>query len=189
MGLRRSKDSEENLFRPLLVRVGLLSISLATLMLAFASTVPAPQDLLLPVRDASPADLSDTFRDRREGVRRHEAIDILAPWGTPVLATDDGIINRLFTSERGGIGLYLLDRGRDRCYYYAHLARYARGIREHRRVTRGEVLGYVGSTGNAREDAPHLHFAVYHVSEDGACSSGTPIDPFPLLVPPPIAAD
>lgn len=189
MGRQRSKDSEENLLRPLLLRVGLLSIAVATLLVAFASTSPAPGDLLLPVRYASPADLSDTFLDPREGGRRHQAIDISAPWGTPVLATDDGIVDRLSTSELGGIGLYLLDRDHDRCYYYGHLASYSRGLREGGRVARGEVVGYVGSTGNASENAPHLHFAVYDVSGDRTCSSGAPLDPFPLLAPRPIAAD
>jgi peptidoglycan LD-endopeptidase LytH len=184
MGRLRSSEPEESLLRPLLVRVSLVLLALAIVSGALVSTSPPPSDLLVPVRGAATVALLDSFRDFREGGRRHDAIDIPAPWGTPVLATDDGTVYRLFTSDKGGIGLYLLDRTRDRCFYYAHLARYTRGIREGQWVGRGEIVGFVGSTGNASENAPHLHFAVYDVSGHRGCASGTPIDPFPLLAPP-----
>lgn len=189
MARLRSREPEESVVRPLLERVVLLGLALAILTIAFVSTAPPPRDLLVPVRGATSRDLFDSFREPREGGRRHEAIDIPAPWGTPVLAADDGTVHRLFTSERGGIGLYLIDRARSRCYFYGHLARYTRGIREGGWVGRGEIVGFVGTTGNANDDAPHLHFAVYDVSGSRGCASGTPIDPFPLLASPPTATD
>jgi peptidoglycan LD-endopeptidase LytH len=189
MGRRRTLEPEENVLRSLLVRVVLLFLSLVVVLAAIVSTSAPTRDLLVPVRGATERDLFDSFRDPREGGRLHEAIDISAPFGTPVLAADDGIVHRLFTSERGGIGLYLLDRTRERCFFYGHLARYSRGMREGYRVGRGEVVGFVGSTGNASEDAPHLHFAVLDVSGNRGCSSGTPLDPFPLLIPAPLGAD
>ncbi|MGH9323643.1 MAG: M23 family metallopeptidase, partial [Vicinamibacteria bacterium] len=138
--------------------------------------------ILLPVRGVSLGELADSFRDARDGGRRtHGAIDIEAPWGTPVVASTDGTVHRLFASERGGLSVYHLDADSRRCYYYGHLSRYAGGLREGDPIVRGDVLGYVGATGNATEDNPHLHFAVYDVGSDRSCFTGTPVNPYSLL--------
>ena len=182
----RGGDVEpENGLGPLLFRLFLFLNACALVLLAFRSQAPEAKyrsgSILLPVAGVSPEQLTDSFSDRRDFFRRHGAIDIEAPWGTPVVASDDGFIHRLLESDRGGLGIYLLDLVPRRCYYYGHLARYAFGLEEGRRVSRGDVLGFVGTTGNASEDAPHLHFAAYEVEGNGSCFSGTPVNPFTLL--------
>lgn len=175
-------EIEESL-APLLLRLFLFFNACALVLLAFRSDVPAREGtILVPVQGVSHKDLTDSFRDRRDFFRLHGAIDIKAPWGTPVVASDDGSIHRLIESDRGGLGIYHIDLGSRRCYYYGHLARYAFGLEEGAAVTRGEVLGFVGTTGNASEDAPHLHFAAYDLEGEGGCFSGTPLNPFTLLV-------
>jgi murein DD-endopeptidase MepM/ murein hydrolase activator NlpD len=151
-------------------------------LLALRSDAPAESgSLLVPVRGVSSAELTDTFHDRRDRFREHGALDIHAPWGTPVVASDEGVIHRLSESPRGGLGIYQMNEGSRRCYYYGHLARYAFGLEEGMRVAKGEVVGFVGATGNASEDAPHLHFAAYDVEANGSCFGGTPLNPFTLL--------
>jgi murein DD-endopeptidase MepM/ murein hydrolase activator NlpD len=154
---------------------------------------PAPADdgataagtLLLPVQGVQPAQLHDTFTEARDGgARPHEALDIMAPRGTPVLAAADGTVEKLFTSVPGGLTIYEFDPGRTRAYYYAHLDRYADGLAEGQALRRGDVIGYVGSTGNAAEDAPHLHFAIFALGPEKHWWQGTAIDPYPLLAPP-----
>src|SRR5690606_26371786 len=108
-----------------------------------------PADLLLPVQGVRVADLVDTFDDARGSERRHEALDIMAPAGTPVLAVADGHVEKLFDSERGGLTIYQFEDTGTWCYYYAHLQSYAPGLAEGQAVERGEVIGYVGSSGNA----------------------------------------
>ena len=137
--------------------------------------------LLLPVAGISPGQLSDTFDDMRGSERRHEALDIMAPRGTPVLAVADGRIAKLFESKQGGLTLYQFDRTETFAYYYAHLDRYAPGLVEGQQLKRGELLGYVGSTGNANPDGPHLHFAIFQLGPDKRWWQGTPINPYPLL--------
>jgi murein DD-endopeptidase MepM/ murein hydrolase activator NlpD len=130
------------------------------------------------------AQLHDTFADQRGGgARSHEALDIMAPRGTPVLAAVDGTVEKLFESVPGGLTIYEFDRARNRAYYYAHLDRYADGLREGQALRRGDVIGYVGSTGNAAEDAPHLHFAIFVLGPEKHWWQGTAIDPYPLLAP------
>lgn len=151
-----------------------------------ASTPAAGPDgaLLLPVRGVTPAQLHDTFAETRDaGSRPHEALDIMAPRGTPVLAAVDGTVEKLFESVPGGLTIYEFDRARERAYYYAHLDRYADGLVEGQSLRRGDVIGYVGSTGNAAEDAPHLHFAIFQLGPDKRWWQGTAIDPYPLLAP------
>jgi murein DD-endopeptidase MepM/ murein hydrolase activator NlpD len=125
--------------------------------------------------------LRRTFRERRGGDRQHEAMDIAAARDTPVLAVEDGTIAKLFLSKPGGITIYQYDPGETYAYYYAHLARYADGLRERARVERGQVIGYVGTSGNAPPDAPHLHFAIFRLTPQKHWWQGTPLDPYPVL--------
>ena len=138
------------------------------------------RDLELPVEGVRPDQLTRQFDDARGG-RRHEAIDILAPTGTPVKAVEDGRIARLFFSKAGGTTIYQFDPSERFCYYYAHLDRYADGLRENDKVKRGQVIGYVGITGNAPKNTPHLHFAVFRLNAEKRWWEGTPIDPYDLL--------
>lgn len=140
------------------------------------------RDLELPVAGADRDDLRDTFFDARSGGRAHEALDIMAPRHTPVLATDDGVVAKLFDSQGGGgITIYQFDPSHTYCYYYAHLDRYAAGLREGQQVRRGDVIGYVGSTGNASPSAPHLHFAIFRLTSERQWWKGEPINPYPVL--------
>jgi peptidoglycan LD-endopeptidase LytH len=136
--------------------------------------------LVIPVQGVKAAELQSTFHAQR-GTGEHEALDVLAPKGTPVLAIDAGEIVKLFYSVRGGKTIYQFDRSRSYCYYYAHLDSYARGLAEKQQVSQGQVIGYVGSTGNARADAPHLHFAIFKLTPQRRWWEGTPIDPYPVL--------
>jgi murein DD-endopeptidase MepM/ murein hydrolase activator NlpD len=129
----------------------------------------------------TPDQLTRSFDDVRGATRRHEAIDILAPRNTPVLAVEDGTIARLFQSKAGGITIYQFDPTGRYCYYYAHLDRYADDLREGQAVRKGQVIGYVGTTGNAPKDTPHLHFAVFRLTADKRWWEGTPIDPYDVL--------
>ncbi|MBA4094858.1 MAG: hypothetical protein C0489_12340, partial [Candidatus Accumulibacter sp.] len=119
-----------------------------------------PAKLLVPVEGVPYAKLTDTFDQPRGQERHHEALDIMAPKGTPVRAAADGKIVKLFDSKPGGLTLYQFDPNEQHAYYYAHLDRYADGVKEGMQVKRGDLLGYVGVTGNADPNAPHLHFAV-----------------------------
>jgi murein DD-endopeptidase MepM/ murein hydrolase activator NlpD len=133
------------------------------------------------VQGIAPEKLVRSYHDVRGGGREHEAIDILAPMGTPVVAVEDGTIAKLFFSKAGGVTLYQFDPGRDYSYYYAHLDRYAAGLKEGDRVRRGQVLGYVGVSGNAPKNTPHLHFAVFRLTPEKQWWQGTPIDPYEIL--------
>jgi murein DD-endopeptidase MepM/ murein hydrolase activator NlpD len=139
------------------------------------------RNLEIPVEGVQPGALQDTFSQARDGTRQHEALDILAPRGTPVVAADDGTIAKLFYSEKGGTTIYQFDPSEQYCYYYAHLDRYADGLREGQTVTRGQVLGYVGTSGNAPPDTPHLHFAIFRLGPEKHWWEGEPINPQPLL--------
>ena len=139
------------------------------------------RNLLIPVEGVTAKQLTDTFNDSRAVGRRHDAIDIMAPRGTEVHAVEDGTIAKLFTSKAGGLTIYQFDPTQTFSYYYAHLDRYASGLAEHQPVKRGQLLGYVGSTGNASENAPHLHFAIARLGTDRAWWKGDPINPYPLL--------
>lgn len=117
--------------------------------------------LMVPVDGIAVDRLMDSFDAQRDaGARRHNAIDILAPRGTAVVAADDGIILRMGFNALGGLTVYQVDPARRFVYYYAHLDRYASTLRDGGAVSRGDVIGYVGSTGNASPNAPHLHFQV-----------------------------
>jgi murein DD-endopeptidase MepM/ murein hydrolase activator NlpD len=135
--------------------------------------------LELPVDGVDRKTLRDTFAEGRTG-HVHEAIDILAPRGTPVVAVEDGRIEKLFTSARGGLTVYQFDPSRTYAYYYAHLDRYAPGLTQGQTVKRGQVIGYVGISGNAPPQTPHLHFTIFKLTPDKRWWQGSPINPFPL---------
>jgi murein DD-endopeptidase MepM/ murein hydrolase activator NlpD len=139
------------------------------------------RDLLIPVEGVKPEQLSRTFTQPRSGGRAHEAIDILAPMNTPVLAVEDGRVARLFYSQAGGITIYQFDPSERFCYYYAHLSRYAEGLREGQHVAKGQVIGYVGVSGNAPKNTPHLHFAIFQLTDAKRWWEGSPLDPFDVL--------
>ena len=120
---------------------------------------------------------------RGEG-RAHNALDIMANCGAPVVAALAGKIVRLFYSERGGVTIYQMGADNRTVYYYAHLARYADGLAEQQTIRRGQVIGYVGFTGNASPDAPHLHFAIFQLGPERRWWEGTAINPYPLLTTP-----
>lgn len=135
----------------------------------------------VPVAGVSPGALRDNFLDARAG-HVHKALDIMAPRGTPVVAAVDGTIRKLDSSPNGGLTIYEFDRAGTSSYDYAHLDRYANGVVEGKAVRRGELIGYVGSTGNAKENAPHLHFAIERLGATRQWSRGTPVNPYPILM-------
>ena len=147
--------------------------------------VPAAElkdrNLLIPVEGVKRDQLTRTFTEQRSGGRTHEAIDILAPMNTPVVAVEDGVVARLFYSKAGGITIYQFDPSERFCYYYAHLNRYADGLREGDRVKKGQVIGYVGVSGNAPKNTPHLHFAVFRLTDAKRWWEGSPVDPYDIL--------
>jgi peptidoglycan LD-endopeptidase LytH len=144
-------------------------------------TAPRQPDIVLPIEGLKMEDILDTFDQGRSGGRAHEAIDIMAPRGTPVRAMVDGEIKKLFNSDRGGLTIYQFDSKEELCYYYAHLDRYADGITEGTQVARGTVIGFVGSTGNADTAAPHLHLALFKLGPEKRWWEGTPVNPYPVL--------
>ena len=136
------------------------------------------RQLSLPVRGAEVRALRNSFDETRRSTYTHEAIDIMAPRNTPILAVEDGTIARLFESKAGGTTVYQFDPTAKYVYYYAHLGRYADGLQEGQHVQRGQVLGYVGASGNAPEYTPHLHFAIFRLTEKKQWWQGTAIDPY-----------
>lgn len=138
--------------------------------------------LLIPVRGIRPEQLRDSYQDARSGGRVHNAIDIMAPAGTPVLAAADGTIHRLRTGGLGGITIYQLGEDGRTMYYYAHLQRYAAGIRDGTPVRRGQVIAYVGDTGNAGPGNYHLHFSVGRLPDPQRYWDSENVNPYPLLV-------
>src|ERR1041384_8829317 len=130
----------------------------------------------MPVASMRLSDMRDTFQESRGGTHKHEATDIVAPRGTAVLAVDDGRIVKLFLSVPGGRTIYQFDPSERYCYYYAHLDGYAPHLAEGARVRRGDVIGYVGTTGNAPPGSPHLHFGITQIGADKKWWGGAPID-------------
>jgi len=136
-------------------------------------------DLQVPIDHADVDDWKGHFAQQRGGgTRGHEAVDILAPRHTPVHAVEDGTIAKLFNSRAGGITIYQFDPDGEFCYYYAHLQRYAEGLADGKKVSKGEVIGYVGTTGNAPPNTPHLHFAIFQLTDAKRWWEGKPIDPY-----------
>jgi murein DD-endopeptidase MepM/ murein hydrolase activator NlpD len=145
--------------------------------------VVSNEPLIIPVDGVTVDHLKSGFNESRgAGFRVHHALDILAPRGTPVLAAVSGTIRKLFVSAAGGITIYEFDRAEEKCYYYAHLDRYTNLLHEGQVVEQGDVIGYVGTTGNAPANTPHLHFAITILPPAKEWWKGEPIDPYPLLV-------
>jgi murein DD-endopeptidase MepM/ murein hydrolase activator NlpD len=141
-----------------------------------------PAGLAIPVAGISANQLIDTYTQARAGgARRHDAIDIMAAEGTPVVAAADGTVEKMFSSAQGGLTLYVRSPDRRWIYYYAHLQGYAPGLAEGQRVRRGQLLGRVGHTGNANPQGPHLHFAINQMSPQERWWHGAAINPYPLL--------
>jgi peptidoglycan LD-endopeptidase LytH len=145
--------------------------------------VLGPAGLAIPVAGIDSADLVDTYtQSRGGGARVHDAIDIMAPAGTPVVSASEGTVEKLYFSRGGGgITVYVRSPDRQWIYYYAHLQEYAPGLTEGQRVARGDRLGSVGSSGNANPAGPHLHFAVHQMGPHEPWYEGTPVNPYPLL--------
>ncbi len=146
-----------------------------------AAPTSSAHGLLIPVRGIAASQLSDTFTDARSAGRSHDAIDIMAAAGTPVLAVADGHVEKLFTSKLGGLTVYEFNPDGTLAYYYAHLQRYADGLTEQQTLRRGQLVGFVGSTGNANPEAPHLHFAIFELGPEKQWWKGEAINPYPLL--------
>jgi murein DD-endopeptidase MepM/ murein hydrolase activator NlpD len=159
-------------------REALAATGMAASANAKADSRVKPADLLFPGPAVSQAAMANSFADRR-GARTHHAVDILAPRHAEVVAVADGSIARLMTSAAGGIAVYQWSGDQRVVYYYAHLQGYAPDLAEGRPVARGQVLGYVGTTGNAPPNTPHLHFAITRV-EKGGLWGGAPVDPYPI---------
>lgn len=151
------------------------SSALADLLLA--------KQLMVPVNGIAPEKVSDTFRARR-GDRLHSALDIMAPRGTPVLSADAGRVFKIRSNNLGGLTVYAIDTDERFVYYYAHLDHYADGLKEGQSLQPGDVIGYVGTTGNAPPDAPHLHFQLLTYRGHGRWWDGDPLDPKPYLARP-----
>jgi murein DD-endopeptidase MepM/ murein hydrolase activator NlpD len=147
-----------------------------------AELIELAGELIVPVAGVQPKDLLDTF-DEPRGNRRHNALDIPAPRGTPVLSATDGRVQRVFSSQAGGLMVYASDPTGRFVLMYAHLDRYADGLADGMPLKRGETIGYVGTTGNAPPNVPHLHFAIARTSNVERWWTGLPVDPRPLLRP------
>jgi murein DD-endopeptidase MepM/ murein hydrolase activator NlpD len=146
------------------------------------ASADAPSDLAMPVAGVAPAALVDSWHEQREGgARQHEALDIPAPGGTPVLAAASGNVEKLFTSAQGGTTAYVRIANGAWMTYYAHLSAYAPGLAEGQAVARGQTIGFVGDTGNAGPGNTHLHFALHRMAPGEKWFQGTPVDPFPIL--------
>lgn len=143
----------------------------------------SPAGLAIPVIGINAVELSDTYTDSRGGGSRvHNAIDIMAPRGTPVVSASDGTVEKLFYSQGGGgITAYVRSPDGSWLHYYAHLDAYAPGLKEGARVRRGDPIGTVGISGNANPSGPHLHYAIYRMSPGERWWQGAPTNPYPLL--------
>lgn len=155
--------------------------------LAATPTVPIPTTghisappLRMPLDHMDVEALKGGFQEKR-GSRPHEAADLLAPRNTPIHAVEAGTIAKLFVSKAGGLTIYQFDPAGSLCYYYAHLERYADGLHEGQRVSAGDVIGYVGTSGNAPPKTPHLHFAIFELNGDRQWWNGQAVDPYPLF--------
>ena len=160
-----------------------LSVPLIVAVPATTALEPMPKSdaLQIPVDGVSVEQLSDTFSQARGSERQHGALDIPAASGSRVWAVADGKVVKLFNSKPGGLTIYQFDPGEKYAYYYAHLQRYAAGIKEGQSIKRGQLIGYVGSSGNAELATPHLHFAIFELGPEKQWWKGTPVNPYPML--------
>jgi peptidoglycan LD-endopeptidase LytH len=138
------------------------------------------REITVPVAGVRARDVRGSF-DASRGDHLHAAVDILAPRGTPVLSADDGRVWKIRSNALGGLTIYAVDPGERFVYYYAHLDAYRRGLAEGQPLAKGDTIGYVGTTGNAPPDVPHLHFQVSRIGADRRWWTGTPVDPAPVL--------
>jgi murein DD-endopeptidase MepM/ murein hydrolase activator NlpD len=143
---------------------------------------PVLGPLVLPVQGVQLGQLVDTYTQSRATTRQHDAIDIMAPLGTPVLAAAPGRLEKLFLSKDGGNTIYIRSPDRRTMFYYAHLDHYAPGIAEGQAISAGQIIGAVGFSGNANPAAPHLHFAINVIEPTDAWSKGVAVNPYPLLM-------
>jgi len=148
---------------------------------ASAAAYLVSRHIIVPVAGADMSKVEDSFYEARDGGRTHRAIDILAPRNTPILAADDGKIIRMTTSELGGISMYTVDPDARLVYYYAHMDHYNDAMSPGREIVKGDTLGFVGTTGNAPKDTPHLHFQVMSWPADNKYWDGEAIDPYEAL--------
>jgi murein DD-endopeptidase MepM/ murein hydrolase activator NlpD len=137
--------------------------------------------LVVPVAGANMAKVDDSYFEPRDGDRTHRALDILAPRNTPILSADDGKILRMSNSSLGGITMYTVDPSNRIVYYYAHMDHYNDAMSPGKTIVKGDTLGFVGTTGDAPKDTPHLHFQVMRWPADGKYWNGVPIDPYQAL--------
>ena len=178
---RTSKPAPSRVEKPTVEPPGVAPPELTTTVTDADLDYISKRDLLIPVANVTASQLRDTFSQARSEGRQHDAIDIMAPQGTPVLATSDGTVIKLFYSDRGGVTLYELDPSGRYVYYYAHLMSYAEGVAEGKQLRRGDVIAYVGDTGNAGAGKHHLHFGISKLTSPHQWSGGVPINPYPLL--------
>jgi murein DD-endopeptidase MepM/ murein hydrolase activator NlpD len=167
---------------PRVVLAGASSLGRSAVSGAEAVDYLLTRDLAVPVAGRTAQQLQDTFDEGRDGGRVHRALDILAPRGTPVLAADSGRVLRVKTNTLGGNTIYATDPQGRIVYYYAHLDAYQKGVVEGLVIARGDTIGFVGTTGNAPKDTPHLHFQVMRMPPDGKYWDGEAINPYPLFL-------
>ncbi len=167
---------------PRVVLAGAPTLGTAAVSGAEAVNYLLSRGLEIPVAGVTARRLQDTFDEGRSSGRVHRALDILAPRGTPVIAADSGRILRVKFNSLGGNTIYATDPLGLVVYYYAHLDAYRRGLAEGALVARGDTLGFVGTTGNAPKDTPHLHFQVMRMPPGGKYWDGEPINPYPLFL-------
>jgi len=157
-----------------------ISVAVCAGML-LAAAQPSISEMTLPIDGLKMKDIRDMFAETHNG-HAHEAIDLMAPKGTPVHAVTSGTVRKLFLSKAGGITIYQFDDEQVYCYYYAHLDQYSEGLHEGMHVEKGEVIGFVGTTGNAVATSPHLHFAIFELGSEKRWWKGTPVNPYAGLV-------
>jgi murein DD-endopeptidase MepM/ murein hydrolase activator NlpD len=146
-----------------------------------ADLIVLRSEMVMPLGGVPPATLRDTYDEMRGGTRRHEALDIPAPRGTPVVSAANGRVLKLFNSKAGGLMVYAADSSERFILMYGHLDAYAPGLADGQPLRRGQPIGTVGTTGNAPPGVPHLHLAIARSSDVKQWWKGAPVNPFPLL--------